>query len=141
MNRFLKTYNTKITILLFLAVLLSVVVMRSFDARLTNDVCTGGIVSFELTQDLSESERILDSWDDHAKLNASLSMGYDFLFLLLYSSFIALLIFNINERLWENRAFHKVGRLLIFLIFCAAVFDAVENYALIKLLLNDLSQT
>ena len=70
----------------------------------------------------------------------SLSLGFDFLFLLVYSSFIALLIFNINNRLWKNKSFHRFGSFLIALIFIAAFFDVIENIALIKLLLGSLEQ-
>lgn len=115
--------------------------MRSFDAPLKNDICKNGIVSFELAKDLGKTVKILDSWDANAKINAGLSMGFDFLFLLMYSSFMALLIFNINNRLWKNKSFHKLGNLLIVLIFMAAFFDIIENMALIKILLGDLDQT
>lgn len=70
----------------------------------------------------------------------SLSLGFDFLFLFAYSSFIALLIFNINNKLWKNKPFYKIGKVLIISIFLAAFFDTIENIALIKLLLGDLKQ-
>ncbi len=140
MNRFLKTYKNRITILLAIVVFVNVMVMSNFDAPLKNEVCEYGIVSFELAKDLDKSVKILESWDTKAKLNAGLSLGFDFLFLLVYSSFIALLIFNINNRLWKNNPFYKFGNLLIILIFVAAFFDLVENMALIKLLLGDLKQ-
>ena len=115
--------------------------MRNFDAPLKNEACKNGIVSFELAKNLDRSVKILDSWDEEAKINAGLSLGFDFLFLLIYSSFIALLISNINKRLWKNNSFYKFGNLLIVLIFIAAFFDIIENIALIKLLLDDLEQT
>lgn len=141
MKSFIKTHNNRITILLLITVCINIIVMRSFDAPLKNDICKNGIVSFELAKDLDKTVKILDSWDANAKMNAGLSMGFDFLFLLMYSSFMALLIFNINNRLWKNNTFHKLGNLLIVLIFMAAFFDMIENMALIKLLLGDLVQT
>jgi len=140
MRIFLKTYKNRITALLLILLLINIVVIRIFEAPLKNDVCKEGIVSFELAKDLSETVRILDSWDTKAEISMSLSLGFDFVFILVYSSFIALLIYNINTRLWENKAFHKVGKLLIFLIFIAAFFDIIENIALAKLLLGDLDQ-
>lgn len=140
MEFFLKTYNNRILILLLVTVLINIIVMRNFDASLTNEICKNGIISFELANDLDKTVKILDSWDANAKINASLSLGFDFLFLLTYSSFIALLIFNINNRLWEKKSFHKFGKLLIVLIFIAAFFDIIENIALIKLLLGNLEQ-
>jgi len=114
--------------------------MRNFDAPLKNEICKNGIISFELAKDLDETIKILDSWDTNAKINVSLSLGFDFLFLLVYSSFIALLIYNINNLLWKNNSLFKFGKLLIFLIFIAAFFDIIENIALIKLLLGNFEQ-
>lgn len=140
MKLFLKTYSKKITLLLLITVVINIIVLMIFDAPLNNDLCKNGIVSFELAKDLDQSVKILDSWDPNAKINASLSLGFDFLFLLVYSSCIALLIFNINNRLWKNNTFHKFGNLLMVLIFIAAAFDCIENIALIKLLLGNLEQ-
>ena len=114
--------------------------MKTFNKPLVNNVCKGGVISFELAKDLDCSEKIINSWNENAKLNMSLSLGFDFLFLLVYSSFIALLIFNINNKLWKSKPFYKVGKLLIYAIFIAAFFDVIENIALIKLLLGDLKQ-
>jgi len=114
--------------------------MRIFDAPLKNEVCTNGIVSFELAKDISVSKNILNSWDDNAKANAGLSLGFDFLFLMVYSSFIALLIYKISIRLQKGKVFYKLGNVFIYLIFIAAFFDIIENIALIKLLKGDLNQ-
>lgn len=114
--------------------------MRVFDASLKNEVSTNGIVSFELAEDILVSQNILNSWDDKAKVNAGLSLGFDFLFLLVYSSFIALLIYNINHRLWIGKAFYNASKIFIYLVFIAAFFDIIENIALIKLLRGDLKQ-
>ena len=140
MKTFLKTYKSRVTILLLTLLIVNIIAIRIFEAPLKNEVCKGGIVSFELAKDLDKTVKILDSWDVNAKINMSLSLGFDFLFIMVYSSFIALLIFNVNTTLWEKRTFYKVGNLLIGLIFIAALFDIVENIALIKLLNGSLEQ-
>ena len=94
MKTFLKTHKTKVTILLLTLLILNIVVIRIFEAPIKNEVCKGGIVSFELAKDLSESVKILDSWDVNAKINMSLSLGFDFLFILVYSSFILIIYFD-----------------------------------------------
>ena len=114
--------------------------MRNFDNALKNEISKNGIISYELAKDRDDTEKILNSWDTNAKINAGLSLGFDFLFLLVYSGFIAVLIFNINNRLWQNSSFHKFGKFLIALIFLAAFFDIVENIALIRLLTGNLKQ-
>jgi hypothetical protein len=114
--------------------------MRYFDAPLKNPVSPSGIVSFELAKDVSQSEAILASWDEIAKTAAGMSLGMDFLFLIVYSLFISLLIHALNERLWERTKMYKIGLVFIGGVFLAAFFDIIENIALIQLLLGDLQQ-
>ena len=140
MNTFLKTNTKPLTLLLILLVVLNFLVLRIFDSALKNNISPQGIVSYELAKNLDQSVAIINAWDIQAKINAGLSLGFDFLFLLVYSSLIALLIYNVNNRLWKNNPFYKLGQILIFLIFIAALFDAIENFALIKLLLGNLKQ-
>lgn len=140
MKTLIETYKKRITLLLLITVVINIITIRIFDTPLKNEICKNGIISFELAKDLDKTVSILNSWDTNAKINMSLSLGFDFLFLLVYSSFIALLIFNINNSLWKNKPFYKFGTLLIILIFIAAFFDIIENIALIKLLLGDLQQ-
>lgn len=141
MKTFIKTDKNRITIILLITIIINIITIRIFDAPLKNENCKNGIVSFELAKDLDKTVAILNSWDTNAKINMSLSLGFDFLFLLVYSSFIALLIFNINNKLWEKKFFYRFGNILIVMIFIAAFFDIIENIALIKLLLGDLKQT
>ena len=140
MKQFLDTYKTRITLVLFLALLVNIITIRIFDAPLKNEVCKHGISSFELAKEINNTKAILASWDENAKINMSLSLGFDFLFLLVYSSFIALLIYNTNERIWAKKPFYFLGKILVFTTFLAAIFDVVENIALVKILLDDVRQ-
>lgn len=136
----IKSNKKRITVILLVILIICIAVIKNFDAPLKNETCLNGIISFELAKDINISTKIINSWDTNAKINASLSMGFDFLFLLIYSSLIALLIYNINNRLWKNKAFYKIGKTLIYFIFLAAIFDVIENIALINLLQGDLRQ-
>jgi len=140
MKNVLITYKKRITLLLSILLVLNIITLRIFDTSLNNETCKNGIVSFELAKDLDKTVNILNSWNTNEKINVGLSLGFDFLFLFVYASLIALLIFNINERLWKNKSFYQFGNLLIFLIFTAAFLDVVENVSLIKLLLGNLNQ-
>lgn len=140
MENFLINHKKRITLFLLILVILNIIALKVFNNPLKNDICNNGVISFELAKDLDQSLKIMNSWDINAKLNMSLSLGFDFLFLFAYSSFIALLIFNINNKLWKNKPFYKIGKVLIISIFLAAFFDIIENIALIKLLLGDLKQ-
>ena len=139
MEKYIKTTKKKlVVILLILAV--TTWGMQIFNDPLKNEVCTKGIVSFELAKDVDVSTAILNSWDTNAKINAGLSLGFDFLFLALYSVFIAMLISDVNNKLWKNKPFYKYANFFVILIFVAAFFDIIENICLIKQLLGDISQ-
>jgi hypothetical protein len=114
--------------------------MRYFDAQIQHSGNSQGIISFEFAKDLSTSITILNSWDTLAKTAAGLSMGFDFLFLIVYALFISILIHQINNLLWKHSKFYTLGVTLIWGVFFAAFFDIIENFALIKLLLGDLQQ-
>jgi len=135
-----RSSERNLTISLLILLVATIIVMLFFDSFLKNEVAENGIVSFELAKDLETSTSILDSWKEQAKIAASLSMGLDFLFLIIYALFIGLLIHKINERLWKNKPFNKVGIILVWAAFIMALSDVIENIALIKLLLGDMQQ-
>ena len=114
--------------------------MRYLDSEIQNNETAQGIISFELAKDLSKSEAILNAWNMESKTAAGMSLGFDFLFLLVYSLFISILIDTLNERLWKHTKIYTIGVILIWCMFLAALFDMIENVALIKLLLGDLEQ-
>ena len=136
-----KPTGKKLTITLLILLPIFIVVMRFFDTPLRNSVSPNGIISFELAKEVSVSEGIINSWDTHARTSAGMSMGFDFLFLIIYASFIAILAHKLNEHVWKNTKIYKFGVLLIWGVVFAALFDAIENIALIKLLLGDIQQT
>ena len=125
---------------LLVLLIVCIVMMRIFDAPLKNEVCTGGIVSFELAREMTTSQAILESWDSQAKSSAYRSLFFDFLFLVVYSSFIAVLIGRIRTKFSPNTLLHRVGQLLGILIFVAALFDILENIALLRIMGGDFSQ-
>lgn len=135
-----KSSIRNLTIVLLISVVILVTVMRYLDSQIQNIDNAQGIISFELANDLSKSEAILNSWNTLSKTSAGMSMGFDFLFLIVYSLFITILIHLVNEKLWRKSKINSVGVLLIWLTFLAALFDMIENVALIKLLLGDLQQ-
>jgi len=126
---------------LFSGLLIVMFAIKNFDRTLKNDTCPNGIVSFELAKDIHISEAIINSWDTTAKIDAGLSLGIDFLFLLLYSGFIGLAIYVLNEKLWkQKKIIYQTGRLFVVFVFTAALLDTLENIALIRLLKGHLEQ-
>jgi hypothetical protein len=135
-----KRTEKKLTFSLLYLLLISAVVMRYFDRFLINETTPNGIFSFELAKTLERSVEIINSWTNLGKTYAGLSLGFDFLFLLIYTLFISLIIHKLNERLWTGKAFYRIGELLIWTMFLTAIFDTIENVSLIKLLIGGRQQ-
>ena len=109
--------------------------MRVLDSPLRTLEAPSGIVSFELAKTLTQAERILESWDSSARIHAALSLGLDYLYLALYSLCISLLCTRVAGALLAKNALLAVaGLLLAWAQLAAGGLDAVENYALIRLL-------
>lgn len=130
----------KWTIVLILLLIANIGLIRYFDASLINSICKNGIVSFEFAKDIESSNTIINSWNQQATKAAYSSLILDFLFLIVYSSFIGLLIHKIVKQTKEDSFISNLGTLLIWGVFLAALFDAIENIALLNLLLGDLNQ-
>ncbi|RUA11041.1 MAG: hypothetical protein DSY82_04110 [Flavobacteriia bacterium] len=133
--------KAKITLILFILLVTGIAVMRYLDSFLTTEMVPNGIVSFELAKESSVSAAMIGSWDIQAKAAAGISLGFDYLFMLFYASFLAMLVLRVNERLLSGPAGKRWNKLLISAPFIAAFFDMIENVALIRLLLGDLQQT
>jgi hypothetical protein len=94
----------------------------------------GGIVSFELARTVGAAQSILTSWDSNARVYAAFGLGLDYLFMPVYAfalSFGILLLMN-GRAGWYLRLAAWMG----WGGFAAALFDAVENYALWKQLIG-----
>ena len=117
------------TIILFL-------LLGHFDKPLVTETAPDGIISFELAKNIDQSIAIISSWDLNAKTNAGLSLGIDFLFLVVYAIFFATACYLIAQKLVNKNWMYKTGLLFAKLQFVAALFDAIENVALIQLLLG-----
>ena len=135
-----KKSEKKLTFSLFYLLLITFLTMFYFNSFLDTHFAPNGIIDFELAKTIENAQEILNSWSPLAKIFAGLSLGFDFLFLLIYTLFISLLIHKLNERLWINSSFYKVGEILIWSMFITAIFDAVENVCLIKLLIGNFKQ-
>jgi uncharacterized membrane protein YraQ (UPF0718 family) len=135
-----KNNINKITLIFFVTTVLCSLFLKYLDSYLITDSCLNGIVSFELAKELSLSQEMLNSWTYEGRIAAGLSTGFDYLYLIIYSFFFAILIHRLNEVLWRGKPFYKVGLFLIYGMFLAALFDGIENAGLIQLLLGNESQ-
>lgn len=131
-----KSSKNKLTIIVFILLILGIALMRYLDSFLTNEVAINGIFSFELAKDVKTADAIINSWDVIATAAAGYSLIVDFLFLIIYSLFIALLIDYGNEKVWKEGFIYKIGVTLIYAQFVAAFCDVIENIALLQLFKN-----
>ncbi len=113
----------------FLALtLLIFVVFRVLDEPLRTEAAPGGIVSFELAQTVDAAQGILRSWDADARTYAAFGLGLDYLFMPAYALALStgILLMVKGRKGWYPQLAAWMG----WGVFAAAVFDAVENYAL-----------
>ncbi|MBM4466722.1 MAG: hypothetical protein FJ014_14425 [Chloroflexi bacterium] len=119
----------------FIALLaLTIAVMVGLNALgrpLNTEAAPSGIISFELAGKLSVAQRMVESWGQTGQVYAGLNLGLDYLFMVAYSSCISL------GCVLVARSFSpRVGLLLAWAQFGAALLDVMENYALIQVLLG-----
>lgn len=94
-----------------------------------------GIVSFEFARTAANAQAMVDSWDAAARIHAGFSLGFDYLFMPLYSTTIGLACLwggrVLRQRGWRLAA---LGGWLAWGLWLAALCDAVENVALWRML-------
>ena len=113
-------------------------VFRALNAPLITPAAPSGIVSFELAGNIKKTAEILLSWEERADLFAAFGLGLDYLFMLFYALALALgtLLAAGRHQGWLK----SLGALAGWGALAAALFDAVENYALWQILLGALAQ-
>lgn len=117
-----------------LLVLLSVVLPAAMmHPGLTTEAAPAGIVSFELAGTVAASQAMVDSWSEEARLHMAFGLGLDYLFLGVYSSAIILAILW-ARRHWQGGALVSIALPLAWAQWLAALCDAIENAALLRIL-------
>ncbi len=130
-----KTGQKRAFIALLILTLAVMAALRSFDAYLKTDAAPNGIVSYEFAGTLTAAQSMIKSWGDTGRTYAGLSLGIDYLFLIVYAGTIGLGCVLLGEKLSEKFVFAEIiGSALAWGLIIAALLDALENYALIKIL-------
>jgi hypothetical protein len=107
------------------------------DQPLQTEAAPTGIVSFELARTVEQASRIVASWNEKARAHAGFSLGFDYVFLLLYSTTIAMICLRGGEALRvRGRPLGSLAPWLAWGQWGAALFDAVENVALFVVLVG-----
>ena len=96
----------------------------------------GDIVEFEMAKTSERATSILQQWQNDGKFDAAIQSIYlDFFFIVLYTLTIYLGCRYLAS-LSSNEIFARAGKIFSYLIFAAAIFDVVENMAMLRSL-ND----
>ncbi len=114
--------------------LLVLIVLNRVDVHLKTAAAPQGIISFELAGSSDASQQMVQSWDAPAKMYAAFSLGIDYLFMISYALFLSLLCTLLADRFSRKRFLSNTGVLLGYGLWLAAALDAVENFALFRLL-------
>lgn len=93
-----------------------------------------GIVSYELAGTADRSDEIIRSWSVSAQAWAMLSLGLDYLYLLVYPAWFSLAAVRIGKRI--GPVWQRYALAVSWAVLAAAPLDAVENYALIQQLMQ-----
>jgi hypothetical protein len=126
---------------LLVLTLILMVVMNWIAISLETNAAPYGIISFELAGNAANSLYIIDSWDESALLHAAFSLGLDYLFLVVYSTTIALACIWAARILEFNTWWMAVvGTPLAWGLWLAALLDGVENTGLILILFGSNAQ-
>jgi len=126
---FLKKYYYYLIIIITIIALLAIV---QVDIFLKNSVSPNGIIDFEWAKTSAHAREILQNWSSKARLYAAFSLGIDYLFLIFYTLFFILTTYKLTQ---HNRSFFRYTALYISLLFLVAgIFDALENYYLLRIL-------
>jgi hypothetical protein len=104
---------------------------------LNTPTAPAGIVSFEFAGTLDRAEEIIASWGDEGQAYAGLNLGLDYLFLVSYSFTIGLgCVLLARSMSTHSRFLYSMGMILAWAQIAAGLLDALENYALIRVLLR-----
>jgi len=121
----------------FVFTLAAMMCMNIIGHPLINEIAPQGIVSFEFAGTFDAAHRMMESWGPKGLISAGLSLGFDYLFLVVYSLCIALGCVLVARAMQHRvKSLVKIGALLAWAQFLAAFLDAIENYALIRILLG-----
>jgi hypothetical protein len=131
--------NDKRKRVFYFALAATLIVMAIFqlmlDPLLKTAAAPNGIISFELAGSSLKAQEIISSWNSTAQLYAAFGLGFDFLFMPLYATAIALGVLLAAGR--HPGWFASLGAWIGWGAFAAALFDAAENVCLFNLLLGN----
>jgi hypothetical protein len=109
------------------------------DIGLKNTITPRGIVSFEFCGFTAFCEAALMEWRDKDQALAMLSLGLDYLYMVLYPGLICVALLMIAPRVAKNT--YGITMFAAWLSPAMTLADSIENYALIQVILNGSGDT
>ncbi len=114
------------------AALVAMYVEQVTGKPLVTDAAPSGIVSYELAGTLANAQAMVKSWGPVGQIFAGVNIGFDFVYIITY-----VIAIGLGCALVARGGFlTTVGNALAWAIIAAGVFDCIENYNLIQMLLG-----
>ena len=125
-------FINRIAIVSFVLTILITAILRDF-APAPSAEAPSGLVSLELAGDLNTFNAIVAPWNEVDSFLAGVNLGFDFVFMIVYSTAFGLACFWAARKLRQKNQ-SRMAKLAVWAgygMWLAAVFDAIENFALI----------
>ena len=121
----------------FMGMIFSYTVLMLVDLKLQSGNLNYGIIAFELAGNTNSSYEIINYWRENSNQNlAAFSVGFDYLFIVFYVGFLALWTSIIADGFY-NKLSNLFAKIVITITIVAGMFDMIENYSLIQLLISN----
>ena len=123
-------------VILFILTIICFVILESMARRLVTATAPLGLISLELSTTSEQSQEIVASWDEGTREIARQSLWWDYLFIPLYTTTLAIL--GIMAAQWfATQQLTGLSSLCVLLAWCqwlAGLLDFTENSVLLRTL-------
>lgn len=129
--------NTCLKPLFWLSLLLTLssgVALAVIDPYLRGPTSPLGIVSYELCGYQGACRSMVEAWSPYQQLMTALSLGVDYLFMLVYPATICFALLLVAQQLPQR--LQRSTRIVAWSAWIAGITDALENYCLAQMLLT-----
>lgn len=117
------------------AFIVSAIAIGLIDTGLRVTHAPNGILSYEFCGFEHSCWFIVTEWGERGRMLGMLSLGFDYLFMLVYAGLICVSLLILSSKL--NGKLQTTTRIVGWLALSAALFDGIENYFLIESVLNN----
>lgn len=121
----LKYTSTRLHLIFLALTIVLMVILRLLDPN-------PSIVAMEFAGDYATAQNVLQTWGDEGLQKAKMSTYLDFLFLLIYSTTIALFCLKAALKWKDLKWVLTLGIFLAWGQWVAAALDAIENIAMLQ---------